>query len=297
MAPLDLDKLRQVAQDWNLTVNSSQMPGVPVYKFYARDSKGSPSRTFKPLRMAWGVKEDKDDGWGIGILPMVEILGAIAAEKFPTRNVLEKEMVSMLRSFSAQAQYDNLTNLREALESEEKPACPVAKVPAVWPKFKEFRTSNGQSASSSSSTPATSTPSAGPSSSTTAPGNNRLKVRGTAKPRIKQSELPKYSCNHGMFDTREMDSGIPSDIKKTLVDNANASLAFQTWRSIRSVERRVRECEKETSKDLSLPWSQIKLAIFTGWCLKRGLRDKTVENYISKVRIKISAHLKHLNIP
>ena len=99
-----------------------------------------------------------------------------------------------------------------------------------------------------------------------------------------------------MFDTREMDSGIPSDIKKTLVDNANASLAFQTWRSIRSVERRVRECEKETSKDLSLPWSQIKLAIFTGWCLKRGLRDKTVENYISKVRIKISAHLNHLNI-
>ena len=88
MAPLDLDKLRQVAQDWNLTVNSSQMPGVPVYKFYARDSKGSPSRTFKPLRMAWGVKEDKDDGWGIGILPMVEILGAIAAEKFPTRNVV-----------------------------------------------------------------------------------------------------------------------------------------------------------------------------------------------------------------
>ena len=69
-----------------------------------------------------------------------------------------------------------------------------------------------------------------------------------------------------------------------LVDNANASLAYQTWRAIKSVQRRVAECEKETARDLSLPWSQVKLTIFTGWCLKRGLRDKTVENYISKVR-------------
>ena len=47
-----------------------------------------------------------------------------------------------------------------------------------------------------------------------------------------------------------------------LVDNANASLAYQTWRSIKSVKRRVVECERETSRDLSLPWSQVQLAIF-----------------------------------
>ena len=80
-----------------------------------------------------------------------------------------------------------------------------------------------------------------------------------------------------------MSEEIPADIKQTLVDNANASMAYQTWRSVKSVQRRVAECERETARDLSLPWSQVKLAIFTGWCLKRGLRDKTVENYISKV--------------
>ena len=66
--------------------------------------------------------------WGIGILPLVEIIGAIAADRFPSRNALEKEMIKMLRSFTGPAQFDNHTNLGEALASKERPGCPTVKV-------------------------------------------------------------------------------------------------------------------------------------------------------------------------
>ena len=63
--------------------------------------------------------------WGIGILPLVEIIGA---DKFPSRNALEKQMIKMLRSFTGPAQFDNHTNLGEALASKERPGCPTVKV-------------------------------------------------------------------------------------------------------------------------------------------------------------------------
>ena len=281
IVPLGLQDLRNKAQDWGLDANSSQFPGVPVWRFYAVDGRGV-SRNFKPLHLAWGIREEKDDGWGIGILPLVEIFGAINAEKFPSRNALEKEMVSLLRAFAAPAQHTNLTNLGEALESSEKPVCPAAKITSIWPKFREFKTPT----SSAISTPSSSRqgPSAAETPTPTVTGKTRQKLSGKAQP-IKASKLTKYAGEHGLFLSSDLNNEIPNDIKETLVNNANASLAYQTWRSIKSVRRRVLECERETDRDLSLPWNQVKLTIFTGWCLKRNLRDKTVQNYISKVNI------------
>ena len=42
--------------------------------------------------------------------------------------------------------------------------------------------------------------------------------------------------------------------------------------------QRVAECEKETARDLSLPWSQVKLAIFTNWRTQR----QTVGNTLAR---------------
>ena len=102
MVPRNLENLRQLAKDWNIpSVNSGLIPGLPLFKFYASEDRGS-GRVFKPLQLAWGLREEKDDMWGIGILPLVEIIGAIAADKFPSRNALEKEMIKMLRSLRGQ---------------------------------------------------------------------------------------------------------------------------------------------------------------------------------------------------
>ena len=94
--------------------------------------------------------------WGIGILPLVEIIGAIAADRFPSRNALEKEMIKMLRSFTGPAQFDNHTNLGEALASKERPGCPTVKVISIWPKFKEMTDSNTSQGSGSSGATSTS---------------------------------------------------------------------------------------------------------------------------------------------
>ena len=99
MVPRNLENLRQLVRDWNIpSVNSGLIPGHPLFM------------------------------WGIGVLLLVKIIGAIAADKFPSRNALEKKMIKMLRSFTGPAQFDNHTNLGEALASKERPGCPNVKV-------------------------------------------------------------------------------------------------------------------------------------------------------------------------
>ena len=89
MVPRNLENLRQLAKDWNIpSVNSGLIPGLPLFKFYASEDRGS-GRVFKPLQLAWGLREEKDDMWGIGILPLVEIIGA---DKFPSGEADDKDV-------------------------------------------------------------------------------------------------------------------------------------------------------------------------------------------------------------
>ena len=90
-----MEGLKTLAQRWNIpSLNSSLIPGLPLYKFYARDTRGRVSRTFKLYLVGWGIRENPTDHWGIGILPIVEVLGAIEDRNWPTRNDLEKERSS-----------------------------------------------------------------------------------------------------------------------------------------------------------------------------------------------------------
>ena len=154
----------------------------------------------------------------------------------------------------------------ESLLVRERPAVPEVKPAWQWPKYKP-------AAQSSASTPVTSTP-----------GKARHLQSGSAKASPRVTDFGKYSPAHGLMKADRLDRSIPENIRITLADSINSSLAYQTWRSVRSVKRRVEECEVQTGTDMSIPWNQRKLATYTGWCLQRGLRSQTVENYLSKVR-------------
>ena len=184
----------------------------------------------------------------------------------------------MLRSFTAPSQLEHPLNLREALETEERPECPAAKITAAWPKFVPRPNPGGQQSAQGS------TPEPQPGPSNVAPGNIQHSLQGKAQPRsMSETQHGKYSERHGLFCPNSLSEEIPEEIREELTRNANASLAYQTWRAVKSVKRRIEQCERETGCSLSLPWSRVKLEIFSGWCLRRGLRDKTVDNYISKV--------------
>ena len=103
----------------------------------------------------------------------------------------------------------------------------------------------------------------------------------------------KYSHRHGLYSTQNLDRELEGvvileTIKHHLVANANASLSYNTWRGVRSVNRRICECKTETKVLLAFLWNNRHLLCFTGWCMARGLRDKTITNYISKVRVSLN---------
>ena len=106
--------------------------------------------------------------------------------------------------------------------------------------------------------------------------SGRYKPR-PSKPMVRTKE-GKYSHRHGLYSTRNLDREaegvvIPETIKHHLVANANASLSYNTWRGVKSVNRRIQECETETKVSLAFPWNNGHLLCFTGWCMERGLRD------------------------
>ena len=57
-----MEGLRTLAQRWNIpSLNSSLIPGLPLYTLYARDTRGRVSRTFKSYLVAWGIRENPTD--------------------------------------------------------------------------------------------------------------------------------------------------------------------------------------------------------------------------------------------
>lgn len=101
---------------------------------------------------------------------------------------------------------------------------------------------------------------------------------------MKPTKHGKYAAAHGLYSAESLeDTGIPENLRKVLVDNANASLSYQTWRSVKSVNRRIIECEMQTGVSMELPWGPTQVQTFSAWCLGKNLRDNTIQNYLSKV--------------
>ena len=48
---------------------------------------------------------------------------------------------------------------------------------------------------------------------------------------MKPTKHGKYAAAHGLYSAESLeDTGIPENLRKVLINNANASLSYQTWR-------------------------------------------------------------------
>ena len=69
------------------------------------------------------------------------------------------------------------------------------------------------------------------------------------------------------------------NLRKLLMDNANAPLSYQTWRSVNSANRRIIECESQTGVNMELLWGPTQVQTFSAWCLGKNLQENTMQNY------------------
>ena len=246
----------------------------------------------KPKAVPWAMREQEGENIGMGIFPIIECVSTQDEPPVPTREAVEREMAALLGKFSATAQVNKAADLESLILADNPPTeAARTKILFTWPKYKTC----GQAAREASNalrTPApTPTPAPAPAAST--PAGKRLSGRSKPKPSkpMVRTKEGKYSHRHGLYSARNLDREaegvvIPETIKHHLVANANASLSYNTWRGVRSVNRRICECKTETKVLLAFLWNNRHLLCFTGWCMARGLRDKTITNYISKVRVK-----------
>ena len=258
---MSLVELRAQAQKWKQDVNSHFLPGTVLYEFY--------SRTPKHLQVQWGIKEGENDGTGIGIYPILEGIGHTA--KTPTRSEIEAEMVELLRNFVDVANISKAKDLIEKYGLAELPDLmkeeDAIKQKLTWPRFKAAATTNQGNMQGK-----------GPTTTT-----------GSAQLSMKPTRTGKYSAENGLYNEEDLEGelqNVPSHLRQVLVKHANASLSYQTWRAVKGVRRRIRECEMETEAQLNFPWSEEQTNTFTAWCLDRELREQTIKNYLSKVTKK-----------
>ena len=111
-----------------------------------------------------------------------------------------------------------------------------------------------------------------------------------------ESPHGKYHHSHGLYSSESLIMGdatidMPEDLKEYVIKNANASASYQTWRSVKSVDRRIRECAADLKVDMSFPWNAGQVTTFTAWCLRRNLREKSIQNYLSKVNSSTQSNL------
>ena len=96
---------------------------------------------------------------------------------------------------------------------------------------------------------------------------------------MKPTKCSKHAAAHGLYST----AGILENLWKVLVNNEIASLSYQTWRSVKLVNRRIIECKMQTGVSMELPWGLTQVQTFSAWCLGKNLQDNTIQNYLSKV--------------
>ena len=293
--PGNLETVRELAGVWNLPTNSHQLPGVPIYSFYTRNA-----RSLKAKTIQWGLREQQGENIGFGIFPAIEVPAAELQVPL-NREVIEREMIALLRRFTGTLAV-KLGDIETILAAEERPDTGLETRALTWPRYREIPEAPAPSpapsgaaqtprpAPSASAPPASAPPATAPHISGKRSGSKAVGgTRGGKGVVMRPTSVGKYSHEHGLFSQSSLDREMgeirmPEDLAREFVNQANASLAYQTWRGVRSVARRIRECQVQTGVDLSFPWQSGHLNVFSAWCLKRGLREKTIAVYISKVR-------------
>ena len=257
--PTNLATLQAKARAWDIP--PWLMPGLNV--------KGE-ERSNRFIN--WALLEEGEPKLGFGTFPLLELVGVSAHNNLPTRAKVQEEMVKLLRGF---VEANQLPGDDETFEL----AIRGAQIPPMGPWQVD---ANSRLATLTWPSITVRAP--------TVPGKRTPQLLGKAKPSREMRESPrgKYDPGNGFYDLQTLErdgiaEGLPQDLQRLLVDNANASLSWNTWRSLSTVMRLIKRCEQEANTSLQLPWDKKMLSLFTAWCLRRNNREATIGAYLSKV--------------
>ena len=71
---------------------------------------------------------------------------------------------------------------------------------------------------------------------------------------------------------------------KALAEKANFGLAKNTIATYQTTINHIERCQRETGKDMSLPFDEVKTLRSVGWMEARGLKSSTMSTYLAGVR-------------
>ena len=93
----------------------------------------------------------------------------------------------------------------------------------------------------------------------------------------------KYT-EQGLFNNEIFEKlDLPNEICDVLKSTANMAIAEETKKKYRTALNNVQRCETDTGESLNFPWGQRNTLLFTGWCIKRGLKTQSIKSYLSGV--------------
>ena len=94
-------------------------------------------------------------------------------------------------------------------------------------------------------------------------------------------------CQLGMVKERMLiQKGLQPSQAKLMANFANHGLAQSTWSSYSTVSNHLERCEKDTGRDLSLPFNTETTLVFVAWLLDvRKIKAVTVDKYLSALRM------------
>ena len=91
VVPKSPDNLRRWAQEKNKDINSPLMPALSIWL----GRVGGKPRKLAKVKM--GLVEDRNDGYGLGHLPLFQVVGAVGDVVYPGQEELKREMFALQR--------------------------------------------------------------------------------------------------------------------------------------------------------------------------------------------------------
>ena len=102
-------------------------------------------------------------------------------------------------------------------------------------------------------------------------------------PRVMQHQ--KFSKLGLVKPSSLVERGVEAEIANILSGVANFGLSFNTWKSYECIINNLLRCQKHTNQSMDLPFNTTKMLTFVGWMIKRGLKDSSMNSYISALRM------------